>query len=206
MLRLTIVLLMISISVHAKTIFQSGDTISAQAVKDNFNYYKTNTPSFGYVPVGTIVAFHKNFNNHLNASNNQDTDNSSADNSSLNLPEGWVECNGLNYVVETNGPLDPDGNGFFQVPDLNNEVYAEGKGRYLRGGSQSGLFNDSTAWDDNGSIYTGSGNGPYYGAAFGYFRDVETGDSISYKTSPLNPDNYRFQVTAMTVIYIMRIE
>lgn len=86
-------------------------------------------------------------------------------------------------------------------------MYSTGKGRYLRGGNTSGLLNNSTAWDDNDHVYTTTGGSPYYGAAFGGFLNTETHSSIdSYSSSALNPNNFRFQVTAMTVIYIMRVK
>ena len=167
---------------------ESGSVINANEMNTKFNEYKENL-GHGYLPLGAIMPFHKNAAN------------------GLAVPEGWVECDGGSYAVEVNGPLDPDGDGQYKVPDLNNQVYAGGRGRYLRGGTQSGNFNASTAWDDNGADYTSGSTGSYYGATFGSYKNTETHSSISsYKNgSTLNPDNYRHQVSAMTVVYIMRI-
>jgi hypothetical protein len=200
-----ILILLISYNLKAQDI-SNGNKIESDQINQKLNQYKENFPSFGYAPLGTIIAFHKNFNNHLTGGS-QDYSNSNVDSNYLNIPDGWASCDGSQISVEQNGPLDPDGDGQFTLPDLNNQVYSPGKGRYLRGGNVSGLLNESTAWDDNGNKYTASGDGPYYGAAFGVFLNTETHSSISsYSSSVLNPNNFRFQVESMTVVYIMRVK
>jgi hypothetical protein len=168
----------------------SGNNITASKINEKFNNYKSNNAGYGFMPVGSIVPFHQSTG------------------IGLSIPEGWVSCDGSQVSVEQNGPLDPDGNGLYIVPNINSQVYANGKGRYLRGGNVSGNFNKATAWDDNGADYTHGNAGSYYGATFGQYYDTETHSSItSYKSgSGLNPEHYRMQVTAMTVIYIMRVK
>ena len=171
--------------------FNSGESITAEKFNQNFEYSKNTNPGYGHASIGMIIPFHKNAAN------------------GLSIPEGWVECDGGTYVVDVNGPLDPDGDGQFTVPDLNNQVYAGGKGRYLRGGTQSGLFNESTARVDNGTEYGYiQTSGSYYGGnMMGFFRDTDA-QSVVYSYDSSNQlsllDN-RIQVTAMTVVYIMRV-
>ncbi|MBI5493871.1 MAG: hypothetical protein HY904_02525 [Deltaproteobacteria bacterium] len=141
-------------------------------------------PGFGYVPVGTILPWHRDVR---------------GTGSPLPLPVGWVECSG-GTVNDAASPL----NGA-AIPDLNNQVYSGGRGRYLRGGTVSGVTNPSTAYAGNGSRYTGNGGGVYYGACYGQFNDSENGTLISYSTGDNTLGNPYVQVTAMTVVYIMRV-
>jgi len=133
-------------------------------------------------PIGSIIAWHKSLAN------------------TPALPSGWLECNGQT-VTDASSPYNGQA-----VPNLNSQVYGGGKGYYLRGGSTSGAFNGSTAWDDNGSSYTTTVNTPYYGGLFGMYRDTESGDRLNYDTAVLDPNTYRFQVAAMTVVWIIRIK
>ena len=71
------------------------------------------------LPLGTVLAWHKSFNN------------------TPALPDGWVECNGQTL----NDPASPyDGQ---VIPDLNNPKNAwNSKGSFLRGDTTSGDFED----------------------------------------------------------------
>ncbi|MCR9143881.1 MAG: DUF2341 domain-containing protein [bacterium] len=73
----------------------------------------------GNLPLGTVLAWHKSFNN------------------TPNLPDGWVECNGQTL----SDPASPyDGQ---VIPDLNNPKEAwNSKGSFLRGDTTSGDFED----------------------------------------------------------------
>lgn len=73
----------------------------------------------GNLPLGTVLAWHKSFNN------------------TPNLPDGWVECNGQTL----SDPASPyDGQ---TIPDLNNRKNAwNSKGSFLRGDTTSGDFED----------------------------------------------------------------
>lgn len=118
------------------------------------------------------------------------------------LPNGWVECDG-SVISDVASSLNWE-----TTPDLNSQVYSWGKWRYLRWGNTSWSFNASTAWDDNGSAYSTSVTTTYYWAVFWAYRDLE---NISYRVNYLNwsaldPNNFRFQVAAMTVVYIMKIK
>lgn len=110
--------LILIIPSYSNALTTKGEGINAENINTQLNYYKEKKPSFGYAPLGTIIAFHKNFNNHLNGGS-QDYSNASNVTDSLPIPEGWAECNGTNVSVEVNGPLDPDGNGLFTLPNLN---------------------------------------------------------------------------------------
>ncbi len=71
----------------------------------------------GNLPLGTVLAWHKSFNN------------------TPNLPDGWVECNGQTL----SDPASPY-NGQV-IPDLNNPKNAwNSKGSFLRGDTSSGDF------------------------------------------------------------------
>lgn len=151
---------------------QLSGTVSAQA-------------GFGYVPVGTILPWHRDV---MGAANPQA------------LPTGWVECAG-GTVNDAASPI----NGA-TIPDLNHQVYAGGRGRYLRGGTVSGNLNGSTVYTGNANLYNGIGGGTYYGACYGQFNESENGTRLSYSTSDNSLGSPYVQVTAMTVIYIMRIK
>lgn len=186
-----LILTILQLNISYSQEIQSGNIIEASVLNEKFNNYKKESLGYGYMPIGSITPFHK------------DTG------IGLTVPEGWVECDGSSVSVTVNGPLDPDGDGLYTVPNLNSQVYASGKGRYLRGGTSSGNYNASTAWRDNGADYThGNSSSTYYGTTFGQYYDTETHSSIaSYANSTrINPENYRFQVAAMTVIYIMRVK
>jgi hypothetical protein len=151
---------------------------------------------FGYVPIGTIMAWHKN-----------------ATGTALTLPPGWAECDGTTVSVPANGPLDPDGDSEFQLPDLNNDAYADtGRGWYLRGGLTSGTKSGSSRFSGNDGRYRGDTTNSYYGATYGRWNDTEYGDILSYHTSnndlphPTTGGFPYVKVAAMTVVWIMRIQ
>ena len=119
-------LVIFSESITKSHTFYTGDIISAEEMNTNFDvlYAKVNaldakigtvTPEFGVVPVGSIVAWHKDFPN------------------TPALPDGWITCNG--QVI--NDPYSVY-NGQ-SVPDLN------GEGRFLRGSNVSGTMQAATA-------------------------------------------------------------
>jgi hypothetical protein len=141
------------------------------------------------VPIGTILAFHPDITTPA-----------------LPIPDCYMACDG-STVTDADSPLVG-----VALPDLNSGLYGtSGRGRYLRGGDTSGLLNESTYWDDNGSLYTGAA-GIYYGCAYGYHGELDGDPSggigrYSYAASALNGNlNRRFQVAAMTVVWIMRIK
>ena len=161
------------------------------------NQLESTQKANGIMPIGSIIAWHKNY----------DPQNP---NLTLPLPEGWVECNGK--------PVNDQkyhGSPFFgkKIPDLNNQIYARGRGWYLRGGRTSGLKNESTYFADNGNKYSTSVTSGYYGAVFGKYYNVDSTvpNQISYdelaKMSS-RPKNKRlnFQVAAMTVVWIIRVK
>lgn len=146
----------------------------------------TNKNAAPVMPIGSIIAWHKN----------------GAE--GLTLPDGWVECNGQ-AISDADSPFNGS-----TAPDLNSQVYAGNRGRYLRGGNTSGSFNGSTYQTDNGGKYSipnaNSGSNQYYGGA-----GVEIYNALDATVSGRNAlTKYRqgsvtrFQVTAMTVVWIMR--
>lgn len=184
-------LLTISLNSNAKiNTFSNGENIESAKVNENLEHHKEINPGYGHASIGMILPFHKSAG------------------SGLEVPEGWVECNGSSVSVEANGPLDPDGDGLYTVPNLNNQVYHNGKGRYLRGGTSSGLTNESTVRVDNNNKYKFTGGSYYGGNTMGTYRDTELDNTglSSYTSSPQIHDDYRIQVTAMTVVYIMRVK
>ena len=80
---------------------------------------------FGMVPIGSIVAWHGNMTGVPG------------------LPAGWVECNGQT-IFDANSPM----NGIV-VPNLNGGTTSESgdasRGRFLRGNTTSGLFQQDQA-------------------------------------------------------------
>lgn len=148
----------------------------------NFQFLKGKVDTFNEVPIWTILAWHKNMA------------------WVPSLPNWWVECNG-SIINDIDSPLN-----WQSTPNLNNQVYHWWKWYYLRWWNTSWLFNPSSAWDDNGNAYTTSFWSRYWSATAA-FRDLENSDyKNSYNTIALNPNDYRFQVAAMTVVYIIKIK
>lgn len=136
------------------------------------------------VPIGTIVGWHKSLDGVPS------------------LPDGWEECNGQ-QIIDTDSPLY-----LTYLPDLNTEIFAgTGRGIYLRGGLESGVTNASTSFGPNNptSNYA-AGAGAFNGAAYHRIEDADNHiDAETY----VNGDNapvFRFQVAAMTVVWIIRVK
>lgn len=137
------------------------------------------------IPVGVILPWHKSMSGVPG------------------LPSEWVECNGQT-ISDATSPMNGQ-----TVPNLNGQVYAGSKGYYLRGGSTSGNFNASTYMTGNGTKYNfGSGSGSYYGIGYGWFNNYEdgAGPASTYGTGDNTLGTRRFQVAAMTMVYIMKIK
>ncbi len=112
------------------TDFQPGETLSASALNKKFNFLKDET-----IPVGTILAWHKN----------------AATNSQLTLNDRWRECNNA-LVSDPDSPFNNK-----RVPNLNNEK------RFLRGSNTSGTPQDDAMQRIIGKFqvkasYDGGGN------------------------------------------------
>jgi hypothetical protein len=137
------------------------------------------------VPIGTILAWHKDLDAGIPA-----------------LPAGWMECNGQ-QVQDSESPLE-----YAFLPDLNSELHSgTGRGTYLRGGLASGVTNASTTFGPNNSTsrYT-AGTGVYNGAAYHRVTDADnTADAVTYVNGTGAPV-FRFQVAAMTVVWIIRVK
>lgn len=137
------------------------------------------------VPVGVIMPWHKNLSGVPN------------------LPNGWLECNGQT-VSEAASPLNGQ-----TLPNLNGQVYAGNRGYYLRGGNTSGSFNNSSYFTGNGNLYRfGTSSGSYFGVGYAdwYFTENGTLGDASYSSSDNTLGVRRFQVAAMTVVYIIKIK
>ena len=142
-------------------------------------------PSLDNLPIGTIVGWHK-----------------SLPRTPSELSDSWVELNGQRLD-------DPESLYHnLEMPDLNNELYSGGKGRYLRGGVNSGETNESTYFSDNGNKYSAQGSRTYYGAAYGKYYDIDntTGSAYSYSQDSQLGSVLRFQTAAMTVVWIMKVK
>ena len=79
------------------------------------------------LPIGTIMAWHKNMGG------------------TPDLPNNWVEANGQR-LDDIDSPYHNR-----DMPQLNIQAYSGGRGYYLRGGLESGIFNESTYFTDNGT-------------------------------------------------------
>jgi hypothetical protein len=135
------------------------------------------------MPIGVILPWHKNMTG-VGA-----------------LPEGWLECNGQT-ISDADSPMNGQA-----VPDLNNQVYAGGRGYYIRGGSTSGNVNASTYLGGNANKYNFSYSGSnYYGVNYGRVADSENGSTNNYNASSNNLGLGYFQVAAMTVVHIMKVK
>jgi hypothetical protein len=140
---------------------------------------------YGMVPIGSIVAWHGNMTGVPG------------------LPAGWVECNGQT-IFDANSPM----NGIV-VPNLNGGTTSESgtasRGRFLRGNTTSGLFQQDQAnnldWinhDDTGNADTDD-----------FLDDDGTVVTIrNYSTNgdrfQANVDGVETRVTNMSVRWIIR--
>ena len=117
------------------------------------------------------------------------------------LPDGWLECNGQT-ISDAASPMNGQA-----VPDLNSQVYAGGRGRYIRGGNTSGGTNASTKLTGNGAMYQFSyGSSGYYGIGYWIAQYSENGNPATYSASSNDLTNARAQVAAMTVVFIIKIK
>lgn len=135
------------------------------------------------MPIGSIIAWNKSMEG------------------TPKIHDSWVECNGQK-IADKESP-------YFRskTPNLNNQVYANGRGYYLRGGNESGKFNESTYYTDNGHKYGTSGKSTYYGASYGSYRGLDSNqeNSVTYGKTKLG-NLLRFQTAAMSVVWIMKIK
>lgn len=133
------------------------------------------------MPIWTIVAWHKDFPN------------------TPSLPAWWMECN-WQVVNDTNSVYN-----WQTLPDLNSQVYAGWKWRYLRWWVTTWLFNESTNYWSNWARYAWSSWTRYWGLYWMYFN-WEQWDALSYAASPSNYMAPHIQVTAMTVKWIIKVK
>ncbi|MFA5857623.1 MAG: hypothetical protein WC955_01000 [Elusimicrobiota bacterium] len=159
---------------YALKISSSNGTTEIMSVK-----HSGTISGFGIAPIGSIVAWHKSLSGVPS------------------LPAGWVECTG-GTVSDVDSPINGQA-----IPDLNSEKYAGGRGLYLRGGTTSGSFNESTRYSGNGTKYAGQ-SGTYYGAAYAQWNDTENGALVTYSTTDNTLGYPYIQVTAMTMVWIMK--
>lgn len=182
---------------NAASAATASDASPGSALDERIAALESAVSGSGIVPVGTILAWHRDVRGTA---------------SPLSIPSGWVPCNG-GTVQDPTSPIYGAA-----VPDLNSAVYSGGRGRYLRGGAQSGTTNESTRVSGNGAMYylatTGTYRGYGTGAARWWSADSTSGDTggsqliydSTYNDFASTPDNYpRVQVAAMTVIFIMRV-
>ncbi len=142
---------------------------------------------FGMVPIGSVIAWHKNLNGVPT------------------LPEGWVECNGQ-VISDPESPLINN-----KTPDLNNT------GRFLRGSSNSGTmqedaFQGHRHWIDP-EHGTGqnmpSAEGGSWSLANGTWYPANWTDTGEPKTDTINGTPRTATETRpvnMTVVWIMRVK
>lgn len=173
----------------------------ASAAEVNANFTTLAIAIDERMPIGTIVAWHRN-----------------AVTPALALPAGWAECNGTAVSVPTSGPLDPDGDGLYTPPDLNNTPSGyTGGGRFLRGSPTSGTLQGGTL--HLGPSEIGVSNEVYFGnwtAGTGStpvetdadFLDAQPGRaviSVSEVTNNTRLDGYRARPVNMSVVWLMRV-
>lgn len=104
------------------------------------------------------------------------------------LPDGWLECNGQT-ISDAASPMNGQA-----VPNLNSQVYAGGRGRYIRGGATSGITNESTKITGNGNMYQFSyASTGYYGIGYGLAQNAESGNPATYSASSNDLVNGRVQ-------------
>ncbi|MCP4138637.1 MAG: hypothetical protein GY754_47210 [bacterium] len=132
-------------------------------------------------PVGSIQAWHKNMTG------------------TPNIPTEWVECNG--QIINDSESVY---NGL-AAPNLNSPVYSgNSKGMFLRGYTQSGLFEEDTfELHSHTYTYTEAASGP---AMFGGGpRRANVGTAATPKpTTEAGSDETR--PSNMSVVWIMRIK
>lgn len=146
------------------------------ALKDLKSEFSANAE----IPVGSIVAWHKDLAG------------------TPDLGADWQICDGQ-LITDPESPMYGQ-----STPDLNSPVYANGKGKYLRGGNTSGLFNESTRLSDNGYKYGFTNRARYYGVAVFDVHNAEDWNGNFY--SETSRVGAYFQTTAMTVVWAIKIK
>lgn len=146
----------------------------------------------GIVPIGSIIGIHKDFKSGYTPT----------------IPDYFAPCNGA-VISDSESPFDGE-----TLPDLNSTLsgmlQTTNRGRYLRGGTTSGALNDSTYLTYSGGKSYG-GAGGYYGAWVLSWRNLDgeadgAHTETSYQTSAWSFGDTPIQVSAMTVVYYMRIK
>ena len=152
---------------------------------------------FGVVPLGSIIAWHKNIGSTL-----------------LDIPDGWLECNG--QPLPADSPLKTT-YGATNTPALNNASSGYAGGQFLRGGMNSGVFQDGTAipiiaeFVDT-AIFIGNQNAgpaPFSDADWVIDSSPPGRRQIGIgSNSPQNPRPraVRTRPTNMSVVWIMRVK
>jgi len=177
-----------SVSMAAMDVY--GGTNAAYALANSGNAIGPRTSTdFGYSPLGSIIAWHKNLS------------------STPGLPDGWVECNGQT-ISDAMSPY----NGV-AVPNLNSNVTStfggtSGGGRFLRGATTSGTMQADQMADIemNGDASSSStsltrnndGSTSNYSAWFEYYY---AGDRMRWRYA-----NREVRPVAMTVVWIIRVK
>ena len=133
------------------------------------------------VPIGSIIAWHKSFNDQIP------------------LPSNWVECNGT-VITDATSPYHN-----LKVPNLN------GENRFLRGSAASGAvqeqswktFSISSHSTPDTNAYRHEITVPFSGTSFpffgGQFGLPANAISFTWDGSEVRPTN-------MSVVWIMRIK
>lgn len=156
-------------------------------VSDGAYKSKSNNNTFGFVPIGSIVAWHKNIPGRPS------------------LPVGWVECNG-GTVSNADSPLNGQA-----IPNLNNATTSKSGdasyGRFLRGHTSSGVYQTDVSnnlqeinqnADDGGSnTVTLDDDGNWTG----WFQQYYSNDRMRFRHAGVET-----RVTNMSVVWIMRVE
>ncbi|MBN2735771.1 MAG: tail fiber protein [Spirochaetales bacterium] len=176
---LLLLLVVGSMNIFAQSIdkphdFKSGDIISASEMNENFDvlYAKVKElmaelekkeQKFGYAPVGSIVAWHKDLDG------------------TPSLPDGWMTCDGQ-LVSDPQSPYYDE-----KLPDLN------GEGRFLRGSDTSGSMQEATGIRQHihnaVALAVQNEDGTYEQSGFDTIYDTATHNLskfLFYKVRPIN--------------------
>jgi hypothetical protein len=162
----------------------AGDVLMSQDALGNATW---STSGYGLIPIGSIVAWHGNLGGVPT------------------LPAGWVECDG-SLIADAASPMNGQ-----TMPDLNNATTSESgdvsRGRFLRGNTVSGFYQQDLANNLDWVNHDDSGNGD----AEEYLDDDGTVTTIrNYSTSgdrfQINVDGFETRVSNMSVRWIMRIK
>ena len=162
--------------------FNAGDSVQSGLINENFK-----TLANGSVPIGTIVAWHKDLSGVSS------------------LPTGWKECNG-STVTDSESPLVNQ-----TLPNLNGEL------RFLRGSSTSGTLQGDAFQGHghthrfNALAFSPSGSGTTISPSA--INGVTNSSGSGNIVSPVDLSGYgtvRFATETrpvnMSVVWIMRIK